>query len=116
MKYYQVYLPVFKQGDDLFHCYQDIVDFDSEKDCRDAPAFLACSINYKKAAEICEILSKYASDGLIKIIQAETHSILIEIDDNLPEELKKLVEDEILQEEIRDNEEDYDDEEEESDL
>lgn len=92
VKQYNLYLPVFKQGDDLSH------HLERSKD-NPIRAFRGLADQYQEAAQICRTVSKTLSDikDLSDIeVQADTHFIGITIPEKY---VRKLVEQEILVEE-----------------
>lgn len=83
---YQLQLPVFKQGDDLNGCLT------SAKQDQGLALKLQAE-TYRRAAEICDVLSALAASGELDIIQADTHYIGVTGDE---EALKPYVADGIL--------------------
>jgi len=88
-KTFSLFLPVFKQGDDLANSIQDTTNLEQ--------AFKLQAEKYKSAAEICLKLSNVMKNNEQYItVDAQTHSIMI----TGPEEIfKSLIEDETLSEE-----------------
>jgi hypothetical protein len=99
MKTYNLFLPVFKQGDDLAHHLE-------ANNGHPVKSFLDLAEQYKSAAEICQTVATVLSraDNVDDVqVDAGTHCIFV----NAPEEaVSSLVRDSILVEE------DYSDEEE----
>ena len=99
MKYYSLFLPIFKQGDDFAGCCES-------NNGHPVKSFLELSEQYKSAAEICERIAKTfsISSNLDEVeVGGCTHHIYV----NAPEEIvSSLVRDAILiEEDISEDEE-----------
>ena len=85
IKNYELCLPVFKQGDDLYHCLKI-------NDGKPAKSFLDLAEQYEFAAEMCrtvgKVLAKIKDQSKIEI-QADTHFIGISIDEKAAHPLLK---------------------------
>lgn len=66
---YTLWLPVYKQGDDLGHNLHELGD--------DAKAFLASAEQYEEAARICRRFAGLAMEKKVKINCADTHHISV---------------------------------------
>lgn len=85
MSYYNLFLPVFKQGDDLS------VHLENSK--HPAEAFLALAEQYKDAAKICEIVSNSIKNINDITVDANTHYIGIRVNGS---KIKKLLKQKII--------------------
>jgi hypothetical protein len=102
--YYNLFLPVFKQGDDLHGCL-DANQGDGVK------GFLDLAETYDGAAQICrEIADALKAAKKNYHVHADTHYIGLELPDNIAEPLltKGLLQEE---EKYAEDDEEYDDEE-----
>ena len=97
-KTYDVYLGVFKAGDDLNSCMGKDISHDE--------AFSELSAIYRNASDICDKLSTLAETKDVEILFADTHMIEIEAEED---KVKDLVADGIL-DEVPEMEDEFDDE------
>lgn len=97
MRYYNLFLPVYKQGDDLASCLDD-----NKGD--PVKGFLDLAEQYDSAAQICREVADVLALSKTTHVQADTHFIGLELDPTIAE---PLVEKGLLREE----EEEYDEEE-----
>jgi len=88
MKYYSLWLPVFKQGDDLG---SHLVDGEHP-----SKAFMALAEQYKSAAEICETVANSIKNIKNVSVDACTHSISISTNSK---KIQSLIDLEIISEE-----------------
>lgn len=98
MRYYNLFLPVYKQGDDLASCLDD-----NKGD--PVKGFLDLAEQYNSAAQICREVADVLALSKTTHVQADTHFIGLELDPIIAE---PLVEKGLLRE---DEEEELDDEE-----
>jgi hypothetical protein len=84
MKSFQVMLPVFKQGDDMY-CAEKAAKEELAKTCEGevkadvlaSRTFALAADQYEAAAAICRRLAGAARETYIELAQADTHLILI---------------------------------------
>lgn len=124
-KFYDFYLPYFKQGDDLAHAldsaavekagFQDLSLYQRREQLKpehyegiDAQAFIYHAEALEHAAELLRRVAGYAAEHGLKVSHAGIHSIGVEVDDTIGDQ---LVKEQVLAEPpfFEDMEEDFED-------
>lgn len=83
MKTYSLFLPVFKQGDDLSHCLE-------ANNGHPIKAFVELAEQYKTAADICQsvIFALSNLEDLDNVeVSGDTHSIYITVEESIAQSL-----------------------------
>lgn len=123
MKFYELHLPYYKQGDDLQHFLQLSIEADSNTAADDGSAspgidqgaFIAHAQMLDETALILRRCAQLAADGVLEIADAGTHFIGVYIDESIAPKLleeglicESLFDDEDFEETGEDEEEDDD--------
>jgi len=96
IKTYSVYLPVYKQGDDL-------ASYLNSDGSNGPEAFNLLAEQYEAAAEMCRSISNKIKPHFEIVVDADCHSIMIHAKEN---QVKSLLESELIQEDECFDEED----------
>ena len=87
IKSYELWLPCFKQGDDLASAQERAQENECENQTESASLLHAQAL--EDAATTLKVMAKYAKESGLKIEHADTHHISVTIDELIGEQLIK---------------------------